>query len=164
MPRPDKETKKRIEARRRSNQVGRDDAAAREKQAAARVQKIISSALDRPRMRDTLPDLHNLIEKLESAFDLAMASGQAKSAVDATMAMGRLLGLVVDKSAIAVADFRTPQTREDVINDLRESIGDGPTQQFLDMVEEFRRRYKGDGVIEGSARRLNGSAHGADND
>jgi hypothetical protein len=166
MPRPSDRDRKRIEANRKANAARRDDEAKREKQAAARVQKIISNALDRPRTREMLPDLHSLIEKLESAYDLAMASGQAKSAVDATMAMGRLLGLVVDKSAIAVGDFRMGKTKEEILNDLQESIGEGPTRRFMDFIESERRRYRGGDAIEVEHRRLDngGGANGADHE
>jgi hypothetical protein len=121
--------------------------------------------LARTRGREAvLPDLPELLERLEEARLLAMASGQANAAVAAVMAEAKLCGFVIDKSAVAHADFRMGKTKEDVINDLREAIGDGPTQQFLKIVESMRRAYNGDGVIEGSARRLNGSTDGADND
>src|SRR5262245_28016778 len=87
MPRPDKETRKRIEANKKANALRRDDIAAQEKRTAERVQKILDEALSRPRSRETLPDLHNLIEKLESAYNLAMATCQPKAATDTVMAM-----------------------------------------------------------------------------
>ncbi len=125
----------RREARFTANAKRRDDEAAREKRAAVRVQKIISTALDRP--RKTLPGLHDLIERLEAAYDLAMATNQAKSAIDATMATGRLLGLVIDKSAVAIGDLREkPKTWEETIEEMRNNIGDKRTEIFLEAMEE----------------------------
>jgi hypothetical protein len=185
MPRPSDRDRKRIEANRKANAARRDDEAKREKQTAARVSKIVGDAraahekrvaarvskifddaLDRTRARDTLPDIAELVAQLDEARMAALACypPQAGAAVAATMAAAKLLGYVIDKSAVAVADFRTPKTREDVLNDLREAIGDGPTQQFLEIVESMRRAYNGDDVIEGSARRLNGSADGGDDE
>src|SRR5215813_6156435 len=102
MPRPSPSDRRKIEARRKANAKLRDDAAEREKRVAAQVEKIVSGALVRSRGCEALPDVPELIQQLEEARLLAMASGQAKAAVDAVMAQGRLLGLVVDRSAVAV--------------------------------------------------------------
>src|SRR5262245_29715249 len=150
MPRPSPSDRRKIEARRKANAARRADIAAQERRTAERVQKIIDESLSRPRSRDTLPGLHDLIEKLESAYDLAMATNQAKAASDTVMAMGRLLGLVIDKSQSAVAigspaDFQ--QTEAEVIANLRERVGDGPTELFLETMDkvkqEWRRRHGG---------------------
>jgi hypothetical protein len=147
--------------RRAANAKRRDDEAAREKQTAARVQSIITTALDRPRSRETLPDLHDLVSKLESAYDLAMATSQPKSAVDCVLAMGRLTGILVDRSAVVhgtPADFK--KSKEEVLADLRDEIGDAAMERVMKM---YRAIYGDNGVIEG--RRLsngNGAGGGGD--
>ena len=167
MPRPDKETRKRIEANKKRNAALRDDAAEREKRVAAQVEKIVSGALVRSRGREALPNVPELIQQLEEARLLAMASGQAKAAVDAVMAQGRLLGLVIDRSAVAVAGVGfggQAKTHDEIIRDMRESIGNEATQQFLQAIEDMRRTYNGrsdDDAIEVEYRRNgNGSADG----
>jgi hypothetical protein len=134
----------------------------------AQVEQIVNGALVRSRGREALPNVAELIQQLEEARHLAMATSQPKAAIDATMAMGRLLGLVIDRSAVAVGspdDFR--KTQEQIIQDMREAIGDGPTQQFLEAMENMRRTYNGrrgdDDVIEGEARHLGNGSVGGDN-
>jgi len=169
MPRPSPADRRKIEARRREKQAMRDSAAERERRTADRVQKILDEALSRPRSRETLPDLHNLIEKLESAYDLAMATNQAKAATDAVMAMGRLLGLVIDKSQSALAigspdDFR--KTEAQVIEEMRERFGDRETEKFLQAIDVAREAYRafeaGDDTIEIKLDRFNGITDGGD--
>jgi hypothetical protein len=173
MPRPSPNERRKIEARRKANAQIRDTEAERKKQMDARVQSIISAALDRPRSRELLPDLHSLLEKLESAYDLAMATNQANSAIAATMAMGRLLGLVIDKSAVAVAgqvsvfgagSRKEPQTIEDLVDDIRETLGPRATQRFIEGLKVMGVEFDDDdNVIEG--RRIgNGDANGVDHD
>jgi hypothetical protein len=165
MPRPSPNERRKIEARKRVNEKIRLDAAAHDERVKLQVEGIINGTLARTRGREAvLPDLPELLERLEEARLLAMASGQANAAVAAVMAEAKLCGFVIDKSAVAHADFRMGKTKEDVINDLREAIGDGPTQQFLKIVESMRRAYKGDGVIEGSARRLGNGSDGDHDD
>jgi hypothetical protein len=190
MPRPDKETRKRIEARRAENKKKRDDAVAREKQTvarvskvvddaraahekrvAARVSKIVDDALDRTRARDTLPDIAELVAQLDEARMAALACypPQAGAAVAATMAAAKLLGYVVDKSAVAIGDFREgkPQTTEELIADMRDQHGEEAAQRFLDFIENERRirGHRGDFYDRLEARRLgNGSANGADDE
>src|SRR5258708_7843579 len=130
MPRPSPNERRRIEARRKANEKLRLDAAAHDERVKLQVEKIVKGALGRPRTRDTMPDLHELIERLWSAYDLAMASGQAKSAVDAVMAVGKLTGLLIDRSAVAVGDLRGVRTKEEILAALQEHIGEGPTRRF----------------------------------
>src|SRR6266850_3491003 len=141
MPRPSPSDRRKIEARRKANARIRDTEAERKKQMDARVQSIISTALDHPRARDTLPDMHDLVERLWSAYDLAMATNQAKSAVDAVMAVGKLTGLLIDRSqsAIAVAGQISVggagsgkfETIGDLVEDLRENYGERTAQKFI---------------------------------
>jgi DnaJ-domain-containing protein 1 len=171
VPRPSPNEKRKIEARRRANERLRNTEAERKKLADVRVQQTISNALDHPRARDTLPDMHDLIERLWSAYDLAMATNQATSAINAVMAVGKLTGLLIDRSAVAVAGAvsvgigsrKEPQTIEEIVEDLRENIGDRTAQRFIEMLRGMG-MYDNNGddaeVIE--ARRLgNGDANGA---
>jgi DnaJ-domain-containing protein 1 len=162
MPRPDRETKRGIEQRRAANAKLRDDAAAREKQMQARVQSIIATALDRPRLQDTLPGLHDLIQRLEAAYDLAMAATQPKAAIDATMAMGRLLGLVIDRSAVAIGDLR--EAKEEAIRNLEEEIGPAAFDRVMKMHRLMRLGdAKSNAVLDAEFKRL-GFDDGADAD
>src|SRR5215813_12410007 len=142
MPRPSPNERKRLESRRCEKQALRESAAERERRTADRVQIILDEALSRPRSRETLPDLHSLIEKLESAYALAMTTSQPKPAIDAVLAMGRLLGLLVDRSATVIGspdDFR--RSDEEIVARMRERVGDEETERFLQAVDHMRKAY-----------------------
>ena len=87
--------------------------------------------------------------EFEEARRFAMVSDppQASAMVAATMGKCKVMGLIIDKQAVGKPeDFK--KTREQVIEELREAIGEGPTRQFLKMVEDMRRAYNGP-VIDG---------------
>jgi hypothetical protein len=174
MARPSESERRRIEARKKANARLRDTEAERKKQADARVQQIISTALAQPRARDTLPDMHDLIERLWSAYDLAMASGQAKSAVDAVMAVGKLTGLLIDRSqsAIAVAGqigvsgigSQKFENIEEIVEDVRERLGERTAQMFLKTMEVMKRVFDEDrDATDDEIRQIrNGGANGVE--
>ena len=99
---------------------------------------------------DVYTNVEALIE-FEEARRFAMATDppQAAAMVAATMGKCKVMGLIVDKQAVGKpGDFR--KTREQVIEELREAVGEGPTRQFLKMIENMRRAYNGP-VIDGEA-------------
>jgi hypothetical protein len=185
MPRPSPNERRKIEARKKANAMRRNDEASREKRVAAQVEKIVSGALTRTRGREAvLPDLPELLERLEEARLLAMASGQANAAVAATMAEAKLCGYVIDKSqsAIAVAGSigvsgmgsrKEPQTIEDIVEDMRENLGDRAAQTFIVLLRGMGFKYDGGDVdpietqriTQSIMRRLgSGDVNGADHD
>jgi hypothetical protein len=155
MPRPGPEDRKRLEASRKAKQQLRDEAAEREKRMADRVQGIVDGALARSRGREALPDLPELLERLEEARSLAMAAAQPQAAVAAVLAEARLLGLLVDRSVVAVGapgEFKAAEREEEVIERLRERVGSRAAERFLTFIQGIRQENTGDdddGVIEG---------------
>jgi len=178
MPRPSPNEKRKIEARRKANAKLRDDNAEREKAVAVRVQRIVSDALDRSRARETLPDVAEVIARLEDARMAALACypPQANAAVNAAMAQAKVLGYVVDKSAVAVGspeDF--VKTEEEVLQNMRERVGNRATETFVKLMKVMREASKvgDDDVIGIQYRSLgyrpldgngDGSANGAANE
>jgi len=66
-----------------------------------------------------------LLAQLAEDRALAQATGQSGAAVAATMAMGKLLGLVIDrKEAGAPGDFANLQSAQEVIEAVRRELGD----------------------------------------
>ena len=58
---------------------------------------------------------------------------QANAAVNATLAMGRLLGILVDRHAVAVGkpdEFRAVDREEEIIERLRERHGSRIAERF----------------------------------
>src|SRR5258708_29491333 len=104
MPTPSPNERRKIEARKKANEKIRLDAAAHDERVKLQVEGIISGTLARTRGRESvLPDLPELLERLEEARLLAMASGQAGAPVNAVMAEDKLCGFVFDKSQSALA-------------------------------------------------------------
>ena len=84
----------------------RDDAAERDRRIASKVEGILTAAS--ARRRDAIPDLPEIVAKLQTAYDVALACHppQVNAAVSAVSAMGRLLGYDISRSVVAVG---TPQ-------------------------------------------------------
>jgi hypothetical protein len=177
MPRPSPSERRRIEARKKANEKIRLDAAAHEERVKLQVEQIISGTLARTRGREaTLPDLPELLERLEEARLLAMASGQANAAVAATMAEAKLCGFVIDKSQSAVAiagqiavggiGSQKFESIEDIVEDMREHLGDRAAQKFLKTMEVARRVYDEDrDATDDEIRQIrNGGANGVEHD
>ena len=131
MPRPSPEDRKRIE-RRRAEGKKRLDAAARQEAAInTQVQNICNKALGLSKTRD----LETLLTKLDVIFDLAMTCRQPGAEVNAVLAQGKLMGMLVDRSAVLQAqaggggEQRIDLTgdidgkREELIEALREQMG-----------------------------------------
>ena len=170
MARPSESEKRRIAARKAANEKIRLDAAAHDERVKLQVEQIINGTLARTRGRETvLPDLPELLERLEEARLLAMASGQANAAVAAVMAEAKLCGFVIDKSqsAIAVAGQISvggagpgkDATINDLVEDVREHIGLRQAQKFIEALRVMGIECNDDNVIEG--RRIgNGDGNG----
>jgi hypothetical protein len=152
MARPSPNERKKLDARRIEKAKLREDAAAREAKVHAKVQAIVDTALARSRDRKGMPDVAELIDRLEDARALAMACAQPKAAVDAVMAEAKLLGYVVDRAAVAVGkpeDFlgigeREAEERE-AFERIRERHGTIAADRFMKLVADMR-------VIEGEAK------------
>jgi hypothetical protein len=173
MPRPSPNERRKIEARKRANAKSRAEQADKDALIRKRVEGLLNDALGRSRARDPamLPDKAEIVAQLAEARMMALSCWppQTQAAINASMATAKLLGFVVDRAAVAVGgpeDFRRNRAMEDVLNDLRDSVGDGPTERFLSFIESERRFQQGDDdAIEGEARRLgNDSADGAGHD
>jgi hypothetical protein len=152
MARPSPEQKKRLEANRKAKERLRDEAQVRERRVADRVQSIVDDTLARSRGRQALPDLSELLERLEEARALAMATSQPTAAVAAIMAEARLLGLEVNRSMVAVGspeEFRAIESREAVIERLRERFGSRRADRFLAFIEREEQEIDGNEVTEG---------------
>jgi hypothetical protein len=167
MPRPSPEERKRLEANRKAKAKLRDEAAEREKRTADRVQGIVDTALGRSRAHQALPDLPELLERLEEARRLAMACSQPTAAVAAVMAEARLLGLVIDKQMVAVGgpdEFRSAESEDEVFERLRERVGSRKADRFIAFFQDMRRQENAsddnDDVIEGEARRIENGGSG----
>jgi hypothetical protein len=61
------------------------------------LQQICDDALKRIKTREGLPDVPALVERLDAAYEMAMVTRQPNAAVNAIMAQGRLLGLIIDR-------------------------------------------------------------------
>jgi hypothetical protein len=118
--------------------------------------------------------LPELLERLEEARLLAMASGQATAAVAATMAEAKLCGFVIDKSQSAVAvagafsisgakNRGEPESIGDLIENMREDLGLRGAERFIHLLRGMGIEFGDDDPVE--ARRLaDGTADGAGHD
>ena len=146
MPTPNRNERRKIEARRAANKAARDEAAEREKRTAARVQGILDNALGRTRERGALPDLAELISQLDDARMVALSTHppQANAAVNATRAMSRLLGLLVDRSVVAVgspSEFMhgdVADQKRALFERMSERVGSKKAQRMLAFIEKLR--------------------------
>jgi hypothetical protein len=148
MPRPNRQEKNRLEQRRQQKAKLRADGAGREQRTADQVKQLVDAALTRTR-RDALPNLPDLIEQLQEARAIALACypPQTGPAIASTMAQAKLLGFVVDRSAVAVGtpqQFQVAKSEADVLEDLRERIGSAGAEQFRLAVQIMKEAYAGD--------------------
>jgi hypothetical protein len=90
MARPSPNERKKIDANRAAKAKIKSEVDAREQRTRDRVDQIVTTALSCTGSRDVLPTVPDLVEKLEKAYALAMATSQPVAAVSATMAIGRL--------------------------------------------------------------------------
>ncbi len=155
MARPSPNERNKIDANRAAKAKIKSEVDAREQRTRDRVDQIVTTALSRTGSRDGLPTVPDLVEKLEKAYALAMATSQPVAAVSATMATGRLLGLVIDRSAVAIAQVGPERfhgdievQREAVFERIRERVGSARAQWFITFMQEEMRNGSGDdGVI-----------------
>jgi hypothetical protein len=85
-----------------------------------RLQELRAMALTRHQIT-----VDTLLAQLAEDRALAQATGQSGAAVAATMAMGKLLGLVVERTERgAPGDFQNLQSAQEVIEAIRRELGD----------------------------------------
>ena len=93
--------------------------------------------------------------ELDEAKRLAFTTGAAGAAVAAIMGKCKLQGLIIDRSAqlIARADANSkPQTIDDLVEDMRETIGSRGAQKFIEALRTMGIEYDEDQVINGQAK------------
>jgi hypothetical protein len=159
MPRPSDEERKRIERRRAEGKRRLDAAAKQEAAINTHVQSICNAALGLAKGRD----LETLLAKLDVAYDLAMTCRQPGAAVNAVLAQGRLMGLLVDRSAVLHAqagsggeqgaDFLLGDieaNRAQLLEMLREKMG---SNRATRLVEFMRGLGRDPDTIDGRAER-----------
>jgi hypothetical protein len=142
MARPSPNERKKIDVNRAAKAKIKSEVDAREQRTRDRVDQIVTTALSRTGSRDVLPTVPDLVEKLEKAYALAMATSQPVAAVSATMAIGRLLGLVIDRSAGAIAQVGHGDIevqREAVFERIRERVGSARAERFITFMQQEMR-------------------------
>jgi hypothetical protein len=103
--------------------------------------------LQRPSRREGLPDLPDLpelITKLDAAYELAMVTKQPGFACKCIELQGRLLGLMVERSAVVHGRMDnavslqgdTAENRRRILESMRERFGSEKTQRFLEVLED----------------------------
>jgi len=142
MARPDAATAAGIERRRderlklHAEVEGRKAEAAAQITAIAEGQAVVAAA----RPADELPTLPDLIRKLEAAYVLALQTAQPGPATNAVMAMGRLLGFVVERSAVAVQHVDGPlafDEDEKTFARVRDEHGEAAEKEFRRFVSRM---------------------------
>src|SRR5258705_6949397 len=89
--------------------------------------------------------------ELDDAKRLAFTTGHAGAAVAAIMGKCKLQGLIIDRSAQLIAragDFRQPQSIDDLVEDVRETIGSRGAQRFIEALRTMGIEY-GEEEIDG---------------
>ncbi len=115
LPRPSPEQRRKIEANKLRNAKIRDDLAARERRIVAKVSEITDGALEASRRAAiSLPDLQNIIDKLERAYCLAAAKEMPIAMKECAMSQARLMGLIIDRSAVMHANVSATNLHGDV--------------------------------------------------
>jgi hypothetical protein len=147
MPRPSPEQRKKIEANRVIKHKIKADMDARDAQTFKRVQTIIDGALDHSRKAKLeLPDLIEIMQKLERAYQLALATSQPGHAVAAAMAQAKLRGFIVDQQITAIgapSDFSLQgdidEVREHLVERLSERLGSRKARKMIEFLERLRK-------------------------
>jgi hypothetical protein len=83
--------------------------------------------------------------EFDEAKRLAFAIGAPGAAVAAIMGKCKLQGLIIDRSAQLIAkagDFNKPQTIDDLIEDVRETIGSRGAQKFIEALRTMGIEYE----------------------
>jgi hypothetical protein len=104
-----------------------------------------------------LPDINNLVEKLERAYCLACAKELPAAMVMAATAQARLLGLIVDRQAVvhahvdpAVLQGSIEEGRQRIFEKLAERVGSHKARRALAFIEQLQEEPdKPDDVIDG---------------
>ena len=131
-------------------QKSRED---RERDTHKQVQALIASVNERVQDASGEYTKEEAMLELDDAKRLAFTTGHAGAAVAAIMGKCKLQGLIIDRSAqlIARADgSNKPQTIDDLVEDLRETIGSRGAQKFIEALRTMGIEYDSDeGVIDG---------------
>jgi hypothetical protein len=125
----------------------------REQDRHKQVQALISSINDRVASASGDYTKEEAMLELDDVKRLAFATGHAGAAVAAIMGKCKLQGLIIDRSAQLVAragDFRQPQTIDDLVEDVRETIGTRGVQKFIEALRTMGIEY-GEEEIDGQA-------------
>jgi hypothetical protein len=150
--------------RQRRTSVGRMETNKLKRSAEARaqdthkqVQALIASVNERVRDPNAEYGVDDAIEELDAAKRLAMLTGHAGAAVAAIMGKCKLKGLIIDRSAQIVGkpeDFASgPQSIDDLVEDMRETLGSRAVGRFIDLLRGMGIEYRGDDrVIDGETR------------
>ena len=132
-------------------QKSRED---RERDTHKQVQALIASVNERVQDASGEYTKEEAMLELDDAKRLAFTTGAAGAAVAAIMGKCKLQGLIIDRSAqlIARADgSNKPQTIDDLVEDLRETIGSRAAQKFIEALRTMGIEYDEDQVIDGQA-------------
>jgi len=131
-------------------QKSRED---RERDTHRQVQALISSINDRVATASGDYTKEEAMLELDDAKRLAFTTGHAGAAVAAIIGKCKLQGLIIDRSAQLVAragDFNRPQTIDDLVEDLRETIGSRGAQKFIEALRTMGIEYSQE-AIDGEA-------------
>jgi putative sterol carrier protein len=131
-------------------QKSRED---RERDTHKQVQALIASVNERVQVASGEYTKEEAMLEFDDAKRLAFTTGQAGAAVAAIMGKCKLQGLIIDRSAqlIARADgSNKPQTIDDLVEDMRETLGPRAAQKFVEALRTMGIEYDSDeGVIDG---------------
>src|SRR5258708_7347533 len=107
----------------------------REQDTHKQVQALIAGVNKRVQDASTEYTKEEAMLELDDDKRLAFTTGHAGAAVAAIMGKCKLQGLIIDRSAQLIAragagDFNKPQTIDDLVEDVRETIGSRGAQRF----------------------------------
>jgi hypothetical protein len=155
MARPSPSEKVAREKRREEREKIRAAVQERDAEIHVRVQAIADGALVKPSSGP--PSLNEIYDKLRAAYQLAMTTEQPGHAVTAAMAMGKLAGFVVERSAVAVGsprEFSMEDTEQTIKAKLTDRYGPERAGRVIRMVQQMRAVMRGDDpeppLIEGN--------------
>jgi hypothetical protein len=143
MARPSPEVRAQREERKQRWAEAREQAAAERAAIDMQVRTIADGAIVKAEaLKPELPGLIDLLDELEEARQVALATEAPAAAVQATMAKGKLLGLWVDKQAIVTGtpdQFRNADEEQAHIHgDIAQRFGPKGLQKFRAFVNEMR--------------------------
>jgi hypothetical protein len=145
MARPDPTTKAGIEERKALWAKKREEAAAAKEVIHTRVKALADNALV---MAPTgPPSLDEVCDKLRRAFTMALDTQQTTGAVAAAMALAKIGGHVIERSAVAVgspSDFSREDSRETMVLKLIDRYGEERAQRVMQITDQVSSALRGD--------------------